>query len=257
MAVDGTTIRKVVLEVCRDYSARGPGYFQSGPVLKQAAQRLSLRTENEEQALLTVWYDLFRMGVLAWGFNLANSDPPFIHMTDVGRHSLENLSRDPYNPDGYMAAVRPHIAPGSVAESYLQEAVGTFAGGFLKSTAVMVGAAAESLVLDLRDALVKRLGTLGHSVPKKLNDWRVKAVRDALGDYFAQNKNQLGQKLGERFYAFWTPMTDQVRLARNDAGHPASIAPVTHETVHAALLLFPELASLTKDLQAWVDNDLK
>jgi hypothetical protein len=51
---------------------------------------------------------------------------------------------------------------------------------------------------------------------------------------------------------FWTRM----RLARNDAGHPVSIDPVTHGTVHAALLLFPEFASLVRDLEMWISSTM-
>ena len=51
-------------------------------------------------------------------------------------------------------------------------------------------------------------------------------------------------------------MSDQMRLARNDAGHPVSTDPVTHETVHAALLLFLEFAGLVTDLNVWVSASL-
>ncbi len=44
---------------------------------------------------------------------------------------------------------------------------------------------------------------------------------------------------------------------RNEAGHPSSIDPVTPDTVHASLLVFPELARLAKGLTDWVSNSLK
>jgi hypothetical protein len=58
---------------------------------------------HEEQALLTAWYDLFGSGHLSWGYNLNNPDPPFCHTTEQGRRTLAQISRDPSNPDGYMA----------------------------------------------------------------------------------------------------------------------------------------------------------
>lgn len=39
---------------------------------------------------------------------------------------------------------------------------------------------------------------------------------------------------------------------RNDAGHPNEVTPVTPESVHAALLIFPQLAGLAAQLRAWV-----
>ena len=43
-------------------------------------------------------------------------------------------------------------------------------------------------------------------------------------------------------------------MARNEAGHPSSVEPVTHEQVHAALLMFHEQARLCRDLSAWIDS---
>jgi len=209
---------------------------------------------EDQQALLTVWGDLFRLSVLAWGCDLANTAPPFMHLTEVGRRTLSRLSRDPYNPEGYLAAIRPLLIPGSIALSYLEEGVNTFQAGCLKATAVMVGAAAEALVLDVRDTLVTRLNMIDTLVPAKLNDWKVKTIRDAVGVEIEARKAQLDRRLYERFSAFWVAVSDQMRLARNDAGHPVSTDPVTHETVHAALLLFPEFAGLVRDLNAWVSG---
>ena len=132
-----------------EYVKISPGYFQMSPVLNETARRLGIGSRSsleDQQALLTVWGDLFRLGVLAWGYDLSNASPPFMHLTEVGRRTLSRLSRDPYNPEGYLAAIRPLLASGSVALSYLEEGANTFQAGCLKATAVMVGAAAESLV---------------------------------------------------------------------------------------------------------------
>ena len=254
MPINGFSIRQGLLQVCDEYQKTE--YFQARSVLNETARRLAISSLEDQQALLTVWGDLFRLGVLAWGYDLSNHSPPFMHLTEVGRRTLSNLSRDPYNPEGYLAAVRPLLAPGSVALSYLEEGVNTFQAGCLKATAVMVGAAAESLVLDVRDTLVTRLSAISTPVPARLNDWKVKTVRDAVEAEIEARRTQLDRRLYERFSAFWVAVSDQMRLARNDAGHPVSTDPVTHETVHAALLLFPEFAGLVRDLTAWVSSSL-
>ncbi len=41
---------------------------------------------------------------------------------------------------------------------------------------------------------------------------------------------------------------------RNDASHFQSIDPVTPESVHAALLIFPDLAKLVADLERLVNK---
>jgi hypothetical protein len=153
MPLDGFQLRFALLEICEKSSSQGPGYFQSGGILKGLARQLNARSLEDEQAILTAWADLFRLGILAPGYNLTNPDPPFVHLTEVGRRTLSHLSSDPSNPDGYLAVVRPALANFPVALSYIEEGVHAFQAGCFKSTAVMTGAAAESLVLSVRDAL--------------------------------------------------------------------------------------------------------
>lgn len=43
-------------------------------------------------------------------------------------------------------------------------------------------------------------------------------------------------------------------LMTDCSGHPTSIEPVTPDTVHASLLVFPELAALATSLRDWVSQ---
>jgi hypothetical protein len=251
--MQGTDIRAVVLEVVDDLSRKYDN-LQSGSVLKEASRRLPRRDRATDQALLTVFYDLFRTGYLSWGHDLPNPDPPFFHLTVLGRQALALRSRDPANPDGYLAHLRARATIGSVTDSYITEALNTFNAACFKATAVMVGAAAESLILGVRDALVGRLQALGRSVPASLNDWRVKRILGSLGTMIAAKKAALPIPLFERFEANWPAFTHQIRTARNEAGHPVTVDPVTAEEVHGSLLIFPELAALAKEVEGWIST---
>lgn len=250
--MDGAQLRAVLLEVVDDLSSQNT-YLQSGGVLQKAAQRLGIQHNLQaEQMLLTFFYDLFRTGYLSWGYNLANQAPPFFHITALGRQALAQRSRDPANPDGYLANLRAKARIGAVTESYITEALETFNAACFKATAVMVGAAAESVVLAIRDALIAKLQTLGHSVPADLGDWRVKRILLVIETILSAKKATLPKPLFERFEANWPAFTHQIRTARNEAGHPVSVDPVTADEVHASLLIFPELAALASDLEAWI-----
>lgn len=120
----------------------------------------------------------------------------------------------------------------------------------------MVGAAAESVILDLRDTTVKKLKSLGKAVPKGMADWRIKTVSDALRTFFESRIPKAKRELREPFEAYWSAFAQQIRAARNDAGHPTSVDPITPDTVHASLLIFPELARLADRLSDWVAQDL-
>jgi len=124
-----------------------------------------------------------------------------------------------------------------------------------KAAAVMIGAASESVILELRDEVVNKITSLTKTPSKKLNDWRMKTVLDQLKIEFDAQKTGMPNTLAEMLDANWGAFVQQVRTARNDAGHANSINPVTPETVHASLLIFPELAKLSSDLRDWIPNN--
>ncbi len=254
--VSAATIRTTLLEVMTEFDGRGAGFFQSTPILKEVASRLGIRDKAVEQALLTLWGDMFLQGVVAPGYDLSNAALPFCHLTARGRKTLEHLSRDPANRDGYLAAVRSKGTLNAIAESYLVEAVSTYNAACYKATAVMVGAASESLMLELRDALVARLAVHARPPDAKLNDWRIKTVLDAVNAELSKHVKLMPQKLKEAFAYTWPAFTQQIRAARNDAGHPSSVTPVTPESVHASLLIFPELHGLTVELLDWITTKM-
>jgi hypothetical protein len=249
MGNDGGTIRRVVLEVVRDL-ARDDS-LQQGTALREAAQRLGVRGNQAEQALLTVWFDLFRNGQLSWGLNLANQNPPFCHLTDVGRKTLETLSRDPANPDGYLAHLRAMGGIDAVTQSYISEALTTYNSNCFKATAVLVGAAAESIVLYVRNDIGARMVIQNRALPKNWEDWRIKLVLDALQKEFETHKTDMPNELANEIGSYWPAFTQQIRTTRNEAGHPVSVEPVTPEAVHSALLIFPELARVGRDIRTW------
>ncbi len=227
-------------------------------VLNAAARRLGIaqgRTDLE-QAILTQWSELFRTGLLAWGLNLSNPNAPSFHRTERGRQVLANLTRDPSNPAGYLRHLNSVARLDPITHSYLSEALDCYVAGFFKAAAVMTGAAAESIVLNLRDSTVEKLASLGRQAPRGMSDWKVKTISDSLHQFLSGNKAKFTRALQEEFAAYWTAFMQQIRATRNEAGHPTSIDPVTSDAVHASLLIFPELAKLANSLDLWVKNDL-
>jgi hypothetical protein len=119
---------------------------------------------------------------------------------------------------------------------------------------MMVGAAVESIALDLRDAMVSKIKSLGRKVPKDLESWRIKTVLDCLQKEIIAKQNDMPLVLRETFESQWASFVHQIRIARNEAGHPKSVEPVTSEDAHAALLIFPKLAKLNGDLLSWIST---
>jgi hypothetical protein len=255
-----TDIRETLLKVIQDLQPKSPrdGSLQQVSVLNHTTDRLGIVNDLDlEQAVLAQWHDLFRTGYLAWGHNLSNASPPFFHVTARGRRALEKVSRDPGNPAGYLKHLQASAKLNSLASSYLLEGLECYVNDLVKSAAVMIGAASESIVLDLRDVLVKRLTKLGLSIPPKLQDWRVKTVLDELHTFLDLQKGKMPRDLREEFDAYWSAFAQQIRAVRNDAGHPTSVDPVSEDTVHASFLVFPELAKLATKLNEWISQEMK
>jgi hypothetical protein len=210
-----------------------------------------------QQEILTQWHELLRTGYFAWGLNLDNPNPPFFHFTDRGRRAIERLSRDPANPAGYVAHLQSVAKLNPISDSYIREGLACFEAGLHKAAAVMVGAASESLVLELRDILLNRLVELGKAEPKGLSDWRVKTVLDSLYVFLDGKKATFKRELKEEFEAYFLAFAQQIRASRNDAGHPSSVDPVTEEGVHASFLIFTELARLSNALGEWIARSFK
>ena len=256
-------IRATLLEIIAKKDAyirgdRSRGSLQQGSILQELEQQLGRLISLEmEEAILTCWYDLFRNGILSWGFDLSNTDQPFCHVTEHGRKILENLSRDPSNPNGYMTFLLKNTAINPVARSYIEEALNTYNSGCYKACAVMVGAASESLVLSVQMSLIKRMSSLGLTKSRDLEDWRVKKILQSIENIIKQRKKLMPDSLYDSFEAYWPAFTHQIRTVRNDSGHPTSVEPVTPENVHASLLIFPELGILVDNLTNWIENDMK
>ncbi len=253
--MDGNTIRQTLLEVVHEFAGKGPGRSHQISVLTEVAKRLEISGNHElEQAILTKWHDLYRTGHIGWGRDFTNPDFPFYHLTDKGRTTLGNVSHDPANIAGYLKYVCENYKLNPIARSYVEEALNTYNNNCFRAAAVMIGAASESAVLKLRDNLVKKMRTLNRKVPSDLTSWRIKKVIDQLGGFVESSKADLPVSLYESFSSYWTALSSQIRMSRNDAGHPASLAPVTEDRVHASLLIFPEFLRLIKQLNQWVSR---
>lgn len=251
-------LREMLLEVVAEHRPQRPedGSLQMNTVFVALRSRLGRPSVELQQRVLSEWHDLMCLGYFAWGVDWDNPDPPFFHVTDRGAHGLKDLARNPANPEGYLRYIASVATLNPVATTYLREGLACFTARLHKSAAVMLGAASESVILELRDAVTVKLQALGVPVPSKLMSWQMKVMLDALGAFFESKKSSFARELREEFEAYFQALPQPIRAARNDAGHPSSVDPVSDEAVHASYLLFPELVRLASALKTWVGRDM-
>ncbi len=255
-AIDASRLRNTLLETVGGLSKNHK--LTTGLILGKMGENVGLPfVRQHAEELLTYLYDLFRTGHLSWGMNYENPDPPWCHLTEKGRKALEVFSRDPANPAGYLSHVQKLKPVNPVALSYVKEALSTYNSDCFRATAVMIGVGTESIVLELRETLSKRMKDLGKSPSRHLEDWKVKTVLDAIKKELDPYRKNMPNPLAEAYEAYWPAFIQQIRTARNDAGHPSSIEPVTEDSVHASLLIFPELVKLAYDLMEWISGGYK
>jgi len=219
------------------------------------------RTEKSIRfAVLTYLNDLVRHGDIAFGTSEGEWHTDLGYMTKNGENVLEHADRDPMNYSGYLAYLDNGLALDAVARGYVEEALSTYRACCHKAAAILIGAAVERLVLDLRDELVNRLKATGIKPAKDLEAWQVKNVIESLakkllpdlaGDAKRSADAEL-RKLHEEAECRLLPIAAEFRKTRNQAGHPASLSPVDPADVHANLLLFPSTAKMLKRLKEWI-----
>ncbi|ABA57853.1 hypothetical protein Noc_1359 [Nitrosococcus oceani ATCC 19707] len=252
-------VRSKLLEYIATQNKQDPysSNMQAGSALRWVTDQLKLsRDIKQQRLLLTEWHELFRTGILAWGHDLSNPSPPFCHVTDRGARALENLQRDPSNPAAYIAHLEAGADLGDIAKSYVVEALDCYTTGSYKAAAVMIGAASERLVLNLRDSIAAAISRGGNSAPNNLNSWQIKKVSDSIKAQLDQAKKKMPRELADDYEAYWSAFTSQIRVARNEAGHPKSIDPLTPDAVHAAFLVFPEAARLATEFTDWAQKNV-
>lgn len=258
--MDVDEARRLVLNAVEKVAENSDGRIPLSFVIQILRKDRPWNDEPTEQLFLTCWYDLFLTGILSWGFDFGNPGMEFTRLSEHGKKTLCQLSRDPANPKGYMALLDSILPKGTVARSYIEEALKSYNAGCDKATAVMVGAASEAMALSLRDSLMDRMTALGRPVPDNFKGWMLKTVLDTVEAElkpYTKKKEEAGgmpHELAERFSGHWAAFTAQLRIARNEAGHPSSVDPVTRDMVHGNLLIFPEVARLAADLQQWIQS---
>jgi hypothetical protein len=78
------SIRELLLAEIKAQQPTGPisASLQRDSILDAVAREVG---RGHDEAILTQWGELFRTGLLAWGLNLSNPNPPFFHLTEPGR----------------------------------------------------------------------------------------------------------------------------------------------------------------------------
>jgi hypothetical protein len=208
-----------------------------------------------EKAIHDVVWELILEGVFAPGSRLNSSNAlPQLHITEHGKKVLEAGQMTPHDPDGYLERIKkdsPAVDP--ITLLYLGEALQTFRRGNQLATAVMVGVAAENVLLKLADAVKGALDstTKVANFEKATKSNKAKAWHDEVLIRLRSSNNPLPPSLTQVIENHVDGAFQLIRVSRNEAGHPTGRLMHRDET-HALLLLFPLYCKTAHELIDWL-----
>jgi hypothetical protein len=167
---------------------------------------------------------------------------PFFSITEFGRKVLAEERATPHDPDGYLAEIRTageHCVD-AVAVGYVEEALSCFTRGCYTASVLLLGVAAEAVVLKACDLIVK---------PAAAKEYNIKTRHRRLVErYSALSKKERDEALPDGLDVTLTSAYDLIRRQRNDLGHPQ--VPPTIDRRHA-FTFFQVFLTVVRDLEAF------
>lgn len=198
-----------------------------------------LPEENVEHVLDMV-NALLQQGVLRWGLDRANLNPPFMSITSYGKKVLTNTEGIPNDPDGYIKFIKSKSPQfDTTAEIYLIESLETFLRGNFLASAVMLGVSAEAIFDILYDSMMDSITSqkikdeFAKTRDKTINR-RIQLVTDTIKITI---KSNLPRDMVDDFDSKTSPILNLIRRLRNDTGHPTGIK-IERMEMFSNLMLF-------------------
>lgn len=207
--------------------------------------------------ITAVIWELIMEGVYTPGTGMQQPNLPFLRATEYGLTCFEAGELTAHDHNGYLTKLR--IACPSIDDVtllYIDEALDTFRAGRLLASVVMIGVAAENMLLRLTSDVHSALDS-----PQKqtkfetgTKDKRAKRLHDEILSRLRSPATPLPEELEAVLTQHVDGIYDLIRRTRNDVGHPTGRRMGRSET-HALLLLFPTYCKTVHDLMAWLGKN--
>ena len=237
-------VREVLLRRLRE---DGSAWTQFRSLDHEFERFLEFPSNNEkgqfDDLLREIIWEFVVTGIITPGNGLSTSQAglPHFSITEFGRKVLAEERAIPHDPDGYLAEIRTageHCVD-VVAVGYVEEALSCFTRGCYTASVLLLGVAAEAVVLKACD-LIK---------PAAEKEYNIKTRHRRLVDrYRALSKKERHEALPDGLDVTLTSAYDLIRRQRNDLGHPQ--VPPTIDRQHA-FTFFQVFLTVVRDLEAF------
>jgi hypothetical protein len=212
-------------------------------------------SEKEHARVREVISNFFAEGLLMWGLNKTNPDPPFMSITEYGYKVLDSENIIPHDPNGFLTKFKTDIPNANdLILKYLTESIQTYRTNNLLSSSVMLGVASEAVF----DILFEKLkSTLTN--PCKQSKFEKLSKTISTKDRFDETMKEiklirplLPGKLKEDIKSHIEGIFELIRNQRNDSGHPTG-KDVSKDDLFINLRLFIPFCHDVYKLIEWLD----
>ena len=198
-------------------------------------------TAEDIDKIKAIMWQLIIQGVLVPGVQgYADNSWPHFSITEYGKTYLETEGSAPYDPDGYLSCIKnDSLNVDDVVLLYLTEGLQCFHRFNYIASAVMVGVAAEKVLLNLIDAFASSMSdsSKASAFRRKTQNAMIKTQFDELTKQLYPLKSKLPNELSKDLETYLDGIFNLIRNYRNEAGHPSG-RDIPQEIAYSNLQLF-------------------
>ena len=247
--MDRDALRDLVIDILRKAPQT---HFRA---VENEIRRLSQDYEKRDVLLLNeILWEMLLQGILAPGKNSLNPELPFIHVTHYGSQCLEGDVIASHDPQRYIERLIEKAGIDRSAPLFQDAAAAqqTFLDGRFPAAIALLARAAEHVLHDLADALIRRGRQDGHGIkrlesaladPSRLGP----AARRSLAGY------RLPAPLSEEVEDRIGGLASLITSTRTKARRP-KLPVVDREGAHARFLLFLDQCRFAYDAIRWLEG---
>lgn len=181
-----------------------------------------------------------------------------LELTEAGEVALDDSRFVPDNVPAYLKKIAEEIPQlAKIPKSYLDEALRTYTARCYVASSMMLGVAAEAIVLDAAEAFAKWTPDgSGNALNMKLQKSTVPYVQkfEEFRKRLPPHKSNLPGELQQNLDLTLISLIDLLRVTRNSVGHPTG-ASVSRESAFQYLVVFPMFAKRLYILRDWCRNE--
>lgn len=198
-----------------------------------------------------VLWQFFIQGVITPGKDPSNPALPWFRLTSYGKKVLEAERFIPHDPTGYLEEVGQvaQSVVGQSAQAYLEEALRCFTSGCHLASVLLLGIAAEAVLLHLCEVAQN---ALSDSEEREVFD-RLRGVKQKhrwlVEKYESLPERDRRRELPESLDLTLTALYELIRKQRNELGHPREQPPAIGRDL--AFTYFKTFPSFINDAEAF------